>query len=179
MSEAHGASQGAVILVHLGIYRYTFVTEVENQSSGFHAVLEISHNKGLTGIKKRGCLCGKIIASVTLICFVLTIRHVPICPCKLHLISFSYFQLYFPMFLSLLCSAVFCSNVFLDEVELNYSNGIWIGLYQQNLWVLQSRNLYQSKGAPQAWLNLLIWVKDLVAGTSSRDTHACLVNGPV
>lgn len=54
-----------MIFVHLGIHRYTLVAEVENESSGFHAVFEISHNKGLAGIKIRAYLCGKIIASIT------------------------------------------------------------------------------------------------------------------
>lgn len=63
------------------------------------------------------------MVSITLICFVLAIRQVPICPCKFNLISDSWRAVFLVLFphIPLTLFTVFCFNVFLDEGKLNLS----------------------------------------------------------
>lgn len=64
------------------------------------------------------------MASITLICFLLTRRQVPIRPCKFNLISDSWravFLVLFPHIPLTWLFTVFCCNVFPDEGKLNLS----------------------------------------------------------
>lgn len=121
------------------------------------------------------------MAPITLICFVLTIRQVPICPCKFNLILDSWRAVFLVLFPRIPLTSLFTAffkMYFYVKGNWIYLTRIWACLYQQNLWALQLRNLNQREEAYQAWLKRLIYIENWIAGASSRETHAHLVNWP-